>query len=206
METLDCIKNRRSVRAFKDKEVSEALLYEVLESARWAPSSGNLQNIRILVVTDEKKKAVIAKAALDQRFIAEAPIVLVICSDSSAVVSHYGERGKNLYAIQNTAAAIQNILLAAYDRGLATCWVGAFTESRIRKELTIPSNIEIHAIIPLGYPAERPRAPPKIELADLVYFNKWEERKWPEEILPLKDALPRFAKKAVKKLKSTLKK
>lgn len=206
METFEAIRGRRSIRAFKPIEIPEQLLYEVLEAARWAPSSGNLQNTRIIVVTDKKKKLAIAKAALGQNFIAQAPVVLVVCSDTNIIKRDYKERGAKLYAIQNTAAAIQNILLAAHDLRLATVWVGAFTEPRIRKELEIPTNFEIHAIIPIGYAAEYPRAPARLPVSDITYFEKWGELKAYKELWPLSESVPRIAKKIAKRAKKTAKK
>lgn len=206
MDTLNCIKGRRCVRAFKTREIPEELLYNILEAAQWAPSSGNLQTTRLIVVTDKAKKAAIARAALGQAFIAQAPVVLIVCSETSIVKRNYRERGEKLYSIQNTAAAIQNIMLAAYDKGLATNWVGAFTEARLRKEFEIPTKVDIHAIIPIGYPAEWPRAPARIPLADITYFKKWGAHEAGESLWPLEESAPRIAKKVLKKAKKTAKK
>lgn len=207
METMDAIRGRRCVRAYKAREIPEEILYNVLEAAQWAPSSGNLQTTRLIVVTDKTKKAIIARAALGQTFIAQAPVVLIVCSETSIVKRNYGERGEKLYSIQNTAAAIQNIMLAAYNQGLATNWVGAFTEANLRKEFEIPAKVDIHAIIPIGYPAEWPRPPARIPLADITYFKKWGEHKAAEEfpagLWPLSESAPRIAKKVIKRAKKT---
>jgi len=210
METLSAIKNRRSIRAFKPIKIPEPLLYEVLEAAQWAPCAGNLQNTRLIIVTDPANKREIVKAALNQDFIAQAPVVIIVCSETDTVKRAYKERGAKLYAIQNTAAAIQNMLLAAHDRGLAACWVGAFTEARLRKVFDIPDNVEIHAIIPIGYANEWPRAPPKVSITDLLYFEKWGELEagpeLKERVWPLSESAPRLIKKVAKKAKKAVKK
>lgn len=128
------------------------------------------------------------------------------CAEVNTVKKAWGERGAKLYAIQNSAVAAQNIMLAAYDQGLASSWVGAFTETRIRKETGIPANVEIHTIIPIGYPAEWPRAPPRMPTSDITYFKQWKKQIAGESLWPLKESAPRIAKKAVKKAKKVAKK
>jgi len=177
MDTLDCIKTRRSVRKFLDKEIPWDLLHKILESATYAPSSGNLQNWRFIIVTDPEKKHKIAEASLEQYWMETAPVLIVVCSLESKVERFYGLRGKRLYAIQNCAAAIQNMLLAAHSLGLASCWVGAFDEEIIAKILGIDSSeARPQAIIPIGYPDESPTAPDRDKVEQVTYFNKWKER------------------------------
>jgi nitroreductase len=177
----------------------------VLDAARWAPSSGNVQNWRFIVIEDEKNKKIIAKASLGQNWLLTAPIIVLVCSNSAPEKAYSG-RGKELYSKQNTAVAVQNILLAAHDQGLAGCWVGAFTETGLRKELKIPDDVDIHAIVPLGYPAESPRAPSRIELADVLYFEEWENTKRGEEPFPLKEQIPKIKEKAQKLVKKGIEK
>lgn len=205
MQTLDCIRNRRCVRKFKDQPIEDAKLYAVLDAARWAPSSGNVQNWRFIVIEDEKHKKLVVKASLGQNWLLTAPIIVLVCSNSAPEKAYSG-RGKELYSKQNTATAIQNILLAAHDQGLAGCWVGAFTETGVRKELKIPDDVDIHAIVPLGYPAESPRAPSRIELADVLYFEKWGEAQRGEEPFPLKEQIPKIKEKAQKLVKKGIEK
>lgn len=172
METIECIKNRRSVRKFKKKNIEKEKLIKILESAINAPSSGNLQNWEFIVIRNDETKKLLAKAALNQNFIAEANVVIVACSNDEKI-SFYGRRGKELYAIQNVSAAIQNILLAANDLGIGSCWIGAFNEKEIKKILEIPENVRPLAIIPLGYPAEIPEKPPRRAISQVVFEEKY---------------------------------
>ena len=159
MDVLEAIRGRRSVRAFKSQDVSQELVEELVDAARWAPSAGNIQPWEFIIVRRPEVKRGLAEAALHQTFVEEAPVVIVVCADESHSSQGYGVRGKTLYCIQDTAAAVQNIHLAAYSLGLGTCWVGAFREEEAREILKVPRGIRPVAMIPVGYPAEAP--PPR---------------------------------------------
>ncbi|MDI6856637.1 MAG: nitroreductase family protein, partial [Candidatus Thermoplasmatota archaeon] len=133
MELKEAIRKRRSIRAFKAGKIEDKEILEILENAVLAPSAGNLQSWEFVVVKSDEQKEKLARAALGQYFIAEAPFVLVVCANQARSGAHYGRRGYELYSIQDTAACIQNILLLATDKGLGTCWVGAFDENEVRK-------------------------------------------------------------------------
>ncbi len=103
-----------------------------------------------------------AQAGLRQNFvsfIARAPLVVVACADLR-IAARYKERGTDLYCIQDTAASIQNLLLAAQDLGLGTCWVGAFKEEEVKKILQMPDYLRPVVLVPVGYPLRRPRKRP----------------------------------------------
>ncbi len=153
---LEVIKKRCSVRRYQATPVPEEAIGQLLEAARWAPSAGNLQPWFFYVVRSQGVKECLAAAALEQRFIAQAPVVIVVCAEPERSGRVYGERGRRLYCYQDTAAAVQNILLAATAMGLGTCWVGAFHEDRVRECLAVPPHRVPVAIIPVGYPAEEP--------------------------------------------------
>ncbi|MFX0114878.1 MAG: nitroreductase family protein, partial [Candidatus Hodarchaeota archaeon] len=110
---------------------------------------------------------------LQQRFIAQAPAVFVVCANLNRSSSRYGTRGSSLYAIQDAAAATQNILLTAVDMGLGTVWIGAFDENKASEILNLPSNVRPLAIIPIGMPSEEPAAPPKRNIDDFTHFEKF---------------------------------
>lgn len=171
MELFEAIKNRRSIRAFKDKPVPEEKLMKILDAARWAPSAGNLQAWEFIVVKDQKLKEQVATAALSQWFIAEAPVAVVVCANQNRSARRYGERGRELYSIQDAALATQNMILAAHAEGLSSCIVGAFYEEEVRRVLKIPEGVRPIAIIPIGYPGERPEAPERYELSKVVHRN-----------------------------------
>jgi nitroreductase len=159
METLECIKARTSVRSYKPDPIPEVLLNKILEAAVNAPSAGNMQDWEFVIVKDSGNRKALSDAAQGQIFVAQAPVVIVVCSDLKRISAAYGSRGENLYSIQDTAAAVQNIMLAACDLGLGTCWVGAFREDKVRSLLSLPEHVRPLAIIPMGYPSSIPKKP-----------------------------------------------
>lgn len=171
MDIFEIFKLRRSIRAFTEEDVSDEQIEKILEAARWAPSAGNIQPWEFIVVRRPDIKRDLARAALNQTFIEEAPVVIVACADEIRSGRIYGNRGVNLYCIQDTAAAIENMLLAACALGLGACWVGAFDEEAARKVLRIPRGVRPVAMIPVGYPAEKPSPPRKRPLKEIVHYE-----------------------------------
>ena len=111
MDVFEAIKGRRSVRAFTNKPVSDEEVMKLIDAARWAPSAGNIQPWEFVIVRDPEIKRGLSAAALDQTFIEEAPVVIVVCANQLRSGSGYGSRGVNLYCLQDTAAAIQLSLI-----------------------------------------------------------------------------------------------
>ncbi|HKZ94576.1 MAG TPA: nitroreductase family protein [Candidatus Bathyarchaeia archaeon] len=169
MDVIEAIKSRRSVRAFTDQPVSEEEVEKLIDAARWAPSAGNIQPWEFIVARDPEVKRGLCEAALNQKFIEEAPVVIVVCANPARSGQGYGSRGINLYCLQDTAAATQNILLAAHAMELATCWVGAFKEEKAKQVLNAPDGLRPIAIIPVGHADENPRARPRRSLSDIVH-------------------------------------
>jgi len=165
------IQKRYSVRRFQSAPVSSEIIAGLLEAARWAPSAGNLQPWFFYVVTGQNEKELLAAAALNQRFIAQAPVCIVVCAEPERSARVYGDRGRRLYCYQDTAAAAQNILLAAVGYGLGACWVGAFKEEEVRRSLTMPAGRVPVALIPAGYPADDPvHRPGRREVSEIAAY------------------------------------
>ena len=125
-----------------------------------------------IIVEDIEIRKELSKAALDQEFIIEAPVSIVVCANLDRI-SPYGTRGRELYCLQDAAAAVEHILLMAVENGLGTCWVGAFNEKEVSKILNLPSHIRPVAIIPIGYPKEKPTLTSRIDIKKLIHYNKW---------------------------------
>ncbi len=171
MEVEEAIKNRRSVRSYLDKPVEDEKIAQILEAARWAPSAGNLQCVEYIVVKNPETKKALCKASYGQEYIKEAPVCVIVCCNMDKI-SHYGQRGVDVYSIQESGAAVENMMLEAYALGLGTCWVGAFNEGEVRKILNIPKHVRPVAIITLGYPNEKPIGTRR-ELKDIVFFETY---------------------------------
>jgi len=171
VDLFEAIKGRRSVRAFTHQSVSEEEVTKLLDAARMAPSAGNIQPWEFVVVRKAEIKQGLSVAALEQTFIEEAPVVIVVCANQLRSGRGYGSRGVNLYCLQDTAAAIQNMLLAAHAMGLATCWVGAFQEEEARRVLNLPNSVRPVAIIPVGHAAEKPLSRSRRPLSEIVHHE-----------------------------------
>ena len=171
MNVLEAIKGRRSIRAFKSQNVSAKIIKKLVDAALWAPSAGNIQPWEFIIVRKPEIKRRLAEAALGETFIEEASVVIVVCANENRSSQGYGIRGKTLYCIQDTAAAIQNIHLAAYSLGLGTCWIGAFREEETREILNIPHGVRPVAIVPAGYPAESPSLPSRRPISQIVHYE-----------------------------------
>lgn len=151
-DCLAAILSRGSVRRFTDDSVPENDIERILEAGFSAPSAGNRQPWRVVVVRNESTRDRLAMAAYDQRFIAEAPVALVVCGVPEESAERYRERGRTLYVLQDTAALTENILLAAHIMGYGACWVGAFDEGLVRGVVNVPDEVRPVVIIPIGKP------------------------------------------------------
>jgi nitroreductase len=156
MDFWQVLEDRHSVRSFEAAEVPAAAVDRLLEAAIRAPSAGNRQPWHFYVVRDPAARQGLAAAAYGQRFISEAPVVIVVCADAEQSAGRYGQRGRELYCLQDTAAATEHILLAAVALGLGGCWVGAFDEHEAARVLNLPRHHRPVAIVPIGKPTARP--------------------------------------------------
>ncbi len=168
-------KKRRSIRKYLDVPVEWDKAVQILDAGRYAPAAGNLQSFKIIVVSDAGIKRKLAEAALKQYWIESAPLIFVICGKEERMVSYYGERGKT-YLTQTCAAVAENMLLAATDLGLASCWIGAFDEDKVMEATGCPARARPHMMITLGYSDERVPVPPRETFESRVYMNKYNNR------------------------------
>jgi len=203
LDKIDFLKNRRSIRKYMPREVSERVLDTILEAATWAPSAHNAQPWRLVVIRNSALKLKLAEVmarrwkrdlakdrvseknrenlvtASIERF-SSGPIVIVPCLTMEEM-NHYSDKRRQriefIMAVQSVAAAIQNMLLAAHALGLGACWFCAplFCPETVGKVLRIPPNFEPQALITLGYPADRPHHPPRKPLKQIVQLDGWSE-------------------------------
>ncbi|HVN78145.1 MAG TPA: nitroreductase family protein [Terriglobia bacterium] len=169
MNFFDLISFRHSVRAFKKDPVESEKLHKILEASNSAPSAGNLQAYEVYLVTDPFHKSALARAALEQEFIATAPLVLIFCQHAARSSRRYKERGEFLYSLQDATIACTFAMLAVTDLGLGTVWVGAFNDQEISQVLQLPEGLRPVAMLPIGYPAESPGLTTRRGLTDLVH-------------------------------------
>jgi len=175
METLDCIATRRSIRKFLDIPVEFEKLGNIIDAGRFAPSAGNLQDVKFILVTQKKTQQDIAKACVEQYWVGTAPIIIVVCNDPEKTKRFYQAQGEK-YSTLNAGAAIQNMLLAVNNEGLASCWVSAFDESILRSVLNIPDGVLIQGILPIGYADEKVPMPVRLTIENVTYIGSWGNR------------------------------
>ncbi len=173
MNVFDALKERKSVRSFLKKDVDDRLVGLILYMATQAPSAGNTQDWQFVVVRERERKKKLAAAALQQKFIEEAPVVIVVCSDLEKVSLRYGKKGETVYAFEDAAAAAMSIMLAARGLDIDSCWVGAFDEEAVSHIIEMPENIRPMMIIPVGYAAEEARKPDRIPFENLTSSERY---------------------------------
>jgi nitroreductase len=169
MDFFEAARQRRSVRAFKLEAVPEETLGRILEIINQAPSAGNLQSYEVYLVRDAERKAALVTAARGQEFLRQAPVVLVFCANAIRAEPKYGMRGTDLYAVQDASIACTYAMLAATSLGLASVWVGAFSEAQVSALLGLPEDQRAVALLPIGVAAESPAARKRRPLGELVH-------------------------------------
>ena len=173
MNFLEVVQARRSLRSYLDKPVEREKLEYVLESARLAPSWKNMQCWRFIVVEDATARKALAASMGEtnpgRKALMGAPIVIVLCAVPTE--SEVWE-GKD-FMMLDAGLAMEHLLLAATDQGLGTCWQGLFSEEKVRESLSVPDNVRVVAMTPLGYAAEERRPRPRKTMAEIVFYEKY---------------------------------
>lgn len=179
LKRIQAIYKRVSCRAFQDKQVPQHILKEIITAGTRAPASGNMQPWEFLIIDDLDMKDKLcsctfsgfySKGAKNQSWVKKAPIIIVPCVNYKRTVARYGDLAYK-WAVIDTASAVQNMLLAATELGIGSCWVGGIIEAKVRKLLQLPSYVEPLGLIPMGYPAEKTEQKHKIDPKWLTHHN-----------------------------------
>ena len=180
MDVLEAIRNRRSVRQYKDTPVPDDVLNKVLEAARWAPSWANTQCTRYVVVKDPATKARLAETVNrgnpSYEALKNAPIIIVACAELKKAGYYKGEAStdKGDWFMFDVGIAMENLALAAHALGLGTVHVGYIPDSKkVEEILGAPEGVVAVEMTPLGYPAGETKAPPRKELSEIVFYEKY---------------------------------
>ena len=170
MDVLEAISTRRSVRRFTAQSVERATLAQLLEAARWAPSRGNRQPWRFVVITQPALLDLVRSVSPGAYFV--APAYLLVCfvpEESRIKESGVPDRMCDCYI------AAQNVALAAHALGLGTCMVRSFSQEALREVLGIPPGVVPQLLLALGYPGDVPKVPPRRPVPDIVYEDHYGE-------------------------------
>jgi nitroreductase len=171
MEFDEILNGRQSVREYTDQPVPEEKLNVILEAARIAQSGGNRQQWKFVVVRDVRKRQQLMEAANNQPHVGQAPVII-------AAVALNPERVMLCevpsYAI-DMGIAVENMALAAVDQGLGSCWIGAFSQDKVRQVLEIPNKYKVAALLPLGYTRQKKDYSPRKTIAEIVCYDSFKE-------------------------------
>jgi nitroreductase len=165
MSLIDLILSRRSIRRYEAKKIPDEDLRSILEAGRQAPSAANRQPVKFVIVTESEIKKELSNG-LFNRFIKDAPIVVVACANVKAVLT-----GK--WAVVDASIAMQNMVIAAWTLGIGSCWIGDFKEESVKTRLKISDKWKVVALLTLGYPAEQPKPAKKKSFEEMFSFNNF---------------------------------
>jgi nitroreductase len=168
MNILEVIQTRRSIRKYKPEPISEDEVNKILEAGRWAPSAGNSQPWKFVVIQSKEIRKDLADALPTGRFISDAPLGIAVVINP----------GASTRPVEDGAAATQNMLLEAHSLGLGACWIGTYgteKEERGRKVLDIPKEERLLSMIAIGRPAESPQRTRK-KIEEITFTDKYGRR------------------------------
>jgi nitroreductase len=193
MELFEAIKNRRSIRRYKADPVDDEKIEAILEAGRWAPSWGNTQCWRFVVVKDAEIRAKLAEALTKIKLpdkeipnpatnaMNTVPVIIAVCAKIGRSGAAHGPGGggfeyvtdKGDWFMFDTALAVQNMVLAAHAQGLGTVIIGAFDAAQAEKVLNVPDGYRVVTLFPVGFPDQEGKAPPRKELSEIVIKDKF---------------------------------
>lgn len=164
MAVMDAIRKRRSIRKYKPSEIPKEHLLEILEAGRLAPSAGNRQPWKFIVVRGPEQRRRLAEAARGQMFIADAAAVIVALADPEI---------SPRWCDKDVMIAVENMVLAAAELGYGSCYIGAFEEERIKSLLKVPEGLRVVVLLPIGVPDEAPSQRPRKALSEVFFGEEY---------------------------------
>ena len=166
MNVMETIIGRRSIRRFAGREVPQEIVERILEAGRWAPSGSNAQPWRFVVVRKRIRKIKMFSPGLDGD-----PSVLIVVSSDHSHVEDRTSRDFDCVTYMDIGIAAQNMMLEAHELGLGSCPVRSFNQKAVQRILALPDETVPELIITLGYPDEKPEAPPRKNLEEIVLYD-----------------------------------
>jgi len=174
MDFYEVVRTRRSVRSYRPDPIPDNVLNRVLDTARISPSGSNRQPWKFILVKDEDVKRKLVPMCGDQAFISEAPLVIVACGQNI----HYNRGGYmgDMSMLVDVSIAVDHLTLAARAEGLGTCWIGLFNNESVKKLLQMPEDVNVVALVPIGYPRGKAFKEPESRksLSEITSINKYQ--------------------------------
>jgi nitroreductase len=175
MEFDEVIKTRKSVRSFSKKQPSWKDIIEAVDSACKGPFVDERNHLKFIIIEEDKKIEKVAENC-NQLWINQSQLVVVVVSDDTNLENRHGDRGR-IFSRQQAGAAIVTFMLKLTDIGLSSCWVGAYSDERIKQMLNIPDHLQIEAIIPIGYEKVKSKKVEKKDVEHAIFWDVWGKRK-----------------------------
>lgn len=170
MAVFDIIRQRRSIRKYKNRPIEKEKIEKMLEAARIGPSAANMQPCTFVVVLNQDVRQKLRRAYNNEWFV-NAPVIIVACASPSDAWRR--DDGEEYWKV-DAAIAMQNLILEATELGLGTCWIADFDEKEAKRALEIPKYIRVVAMTPLGYPDEQKEpTTDRKPLTAIIHYEKW---------------------------------
>ncbi|MBA7497032.1 5,6-dimethylbenzimidazole synthase [subsurface metagenome] len=164
MSVQKAIIERRSVRSFSTKQISDELIMQVLEAGRWAPSADNKQPWEFIVVKNPQIRKKLSNISFWGRFLAQAPVAIAVITNPMTSHTH----------IIDGTCATQNMMLTAFELGLGTCWIADLNNDETKQILNVPKDLYVITVTPLGFPDAVPSKSKRMELRDLIHRDHYD--------------------------------
>lgn len=178
MDFDEVIKKRKMIREYQQgRQIPTDIINKLLKHAHRSPSAGHTQVQEFIIVIDPVTKRKLCQASLGQTQVEDASVLIVVCSNTSRSVNRYKKRGTEFYSVIDGAFASMIILLGAVNEGIGASFVGAFEDNKVTKVLGLPVHVKPIGIIALGYPAEKPERLERIEMNNLVHYERYDRTK-----------------------------
>jgi nitroreductase len=170
----EVVRKRKMIRQYDaERQVPDEIVRKLIKNAHRAPSAGHTQVQEFVIVKNPTIKKNLRKAAVNQEYVEQAPVLIVVCSDTSRSETRYGSRGSQFYSVIDGAFASMIILLTAINEEIDACFVGAFDDNKVSDILCLPKNVKPIGIICIGYPDEKPEKLERIDINALVHYEKY---------------------------------
>ncbi len=171
MELFDILMRRRSIRAYKNKEIPEDVLNKIMEAARLAQSAINRQPWRFILIKEPQHKNKIAEFCKGKMWVADASVIIAAVAVDTGYRMGNGRPASDI----DLSIALTHISLAAVDQSLGSCWIGSFKYDEAMEYLRIPKENILVSFMTIGYPDESPSPKTRKTLDEILYHEFWAE-------------------------------
>ena len=174
MDVNSAIENRVTSYHFSDKDVSEEMVVNIIESAVKAPVAGGVREYEFIIITGKEGKKQLSELSMTPN-IDSAPFIVVVVCDKTKLEAVFDDKDSETFCVENVSLAIENMLLTATSLGLGSAWISTLKQEPINKSLNIPANYIVRGVIPMGYTAEQgtKKKNPAVDISKLVHLEKF---------------------------------